>query len=86
LSERYFTPEDFDVLDVVVSLAKEKDVTPSQISLAWLFHKGVTAPIIGASKPEHVEEAVEAIKIRLGADEMKRLEARYKPHPVIGHE
>lgn len=86
LSERYFTREDFDVLDVVVSLAKEKDVTPSQISLAWLLHKGVTAPIIGASKPEHVEEAVKAIEVKLEVDEMKRLEAGYKPHPVIGHE
>ena len=86
LSERYFTQEDFDVLDVVASLAKEKDVTPSQISLAWLLHKGVTAPIIGASKPEHVEEAVKAIEIKLEADEMKRLEAGYKPHPIIGHE
>ena len=86
LSERYFTREDFDVLDVVVSLATEKGVTPSQISLAWLLQKGVTAPIIGASKPEHVEEAVKAIEIKLEADEMKRLEAGYKPHPVIGHE
>lgn len=86
LSERYFTREDFDVLDVVVSLAKEKGVTPSQIALAWLLHKGVTAPIIGASKPEHVEEAVKAIEIKLEPDEMKRLEACYKPHPVIGHE
>ena len=86
LSERYFTQEDFDVLDVVASLAKEKDVTPSQISLAWLLHKGVTAPIIGASKPEHVEEAVKAIEIKLEADEMKRLEAGYRPHPIIGHE
>lgn len=86
LSERYFTREDFDVLDVVVSLAKEKGVTPSQIALAWLLRKGVTAPIIGASKPEHVEEAVKAIEIKLEPDEMKRLEACYKPHPVIGHE
>jgi len=86
LSERYFTREDFDMLDVVVSLAKEKGVTPSQISLAWLLHKGVTAPIIGASKPQHVEEAVKAVEIKLEPDEMKRLEAGYKPHPVIGHE
>ena len=86
LSERYFTREDFDVLDVVASLAKEKEVTTSQISLAWLLHKGVTAPIIGASKPEHVEEAVQAVEIKLEPDEMKRLEAGYRPHPVIGHE
>jgi len=86
LSERYFTREDFEVLDAVASLAKEKGVKPSQISLAWLLHKGVTAPIIGATKTEHVEEAVQALEVKLEADEMKRLEAAYKPHPVIGHE
>ena len=86
LSERYFTREDFEVLDSVVSLAKEKAVKPSQISLAWLLRKGVTAPIIGATKAEHVEEAVKALEVKLDADEMKRLEAGYKPHPVIGHE
>jgi len=86
LSERYFTREDFDVVDRVVSLAKEKGVTPSQIALSWLLHKGVTAPIIGASKAEHVEEAVRAVDIKLETDEMKRLEEGYKPHPIIGHE
>jgi len=86
LSERYFTKEDFEVLDAVVSLAKEKSVTPAQISLAWLLHKGVTAPIIGATKAAHIEEAVNAAEVKLEADEMKRLEAGYKPHPVIGHE
>ena len=86
LSERYFTREDFEVLDAVVSLAKEKGVTPAQISLAWLLRKGVTAPIIGATKTKHVEEAVKALEVKLEPDEMARLEAGYKPHPVIGHE
>jgi aryl-alcohol dehydrogenase-like predicted oxidoreductase len=86
LSERYFTPEDFDVVDAVISLAKEKGVTPAQISLAWLLSKGVTAPIIGATKVEHVEEAAKAVEVKLGADDVNRLEAGYKPHPVIGHE
>jgi len=74
LSERYFKPEDFDVLDVVLELAKQKDATPAQISVAWLLHKGVTSPIIGATKVEHVEEAVGALDIRLEADDVKRLE------------
>ena len=86
LAERYFTTEDFEVLDAVISLAKEKSVTPAQISLAWLFRKGVAAPIIGATKAEHIEEAVKALDVKLDADDMKRLEAGYKPHPVIGHE
>ena len=86
LSERYFTQNDFEVLNAVVALAKEKSVTPAQISIAWLLRKGVTAPIIGATKAEHIEEAVKALEVKLEPDEMERLEAGYKPHPVIGHE
>jgi len=86
LSERFFKPEDFDVLEEVVRLAKEKDVTPSQIALAWLLHKGVVAPIVGATKVQHIEEAVEALKVHLEGDDIRRLEAPYKPHTVLGHE
>jgi aryl-alcohol dehydrogenase (NADP+) len=86
MADRYFKPEDFDVVENVVSIAKEKDVSPSQIALVWLLHKGVTAPIIGVTKVQHVEEAVQALEVKLDADDMKRLEAPYKPHPVIGHE
>jgi aryl-alcohol dehydrogenase-like predicted oxidoreductase len=86
LSERYFKPEDFDVLDVVLELAKQKSATPSQISLAWLLHKGVVSPIIGATKIEHVEEAVGALDVKLEADDIKRLEEDYRPHPIIGHQ
>ncbi len=86
LAERYFRPEDFDVVEAVVQVAKEKDVSPSQIALAWLLHKGVTAPIIGVTKIEHVEEAVEALEVQLGSEDIKRLEAPYRSHPVIGHD
>jgi aryl-alcohol dehydrogenase-like predicted oxidoreductase len=85
MAERYFKPEDFNVVETVVAVAKEKEVSPPQIALAWLLHKGVTAPIIGATKIEHVEEAVEALEVKLDSDDMKRLEAPYKPHPIIGH-
>lgn len=85
LAERFFKPEDFDVLDAVIAVAEEKDVKPAQIALAWLLHKGVVAPVLGATKIEHVEEAVEALSVRLGTDDMQRLEAPYKPHPVMGH-
>ena len=85
LKERYFLDEDYDVLDAVQTLAKAKGITPAQVSLAWLLKKGVTAPIIGATKIEHVEEAVGALDVKLDADEMKRLEERYTPHPVLGH-
>jgi aryl-alcohol dehydrogenase-like predicted oxidoreductase len=86
LSERYFKPEDFDVLDAVQELAKQKGVSPAQIALAWLLHRGVTAPIIGATKSEHVDDAISAIDIKLDEGEMARLEEKYVPHPILGHE
>ena len=86
LAERYFTSEDFDLLETVIALSKEKDVAPAQIAIAWLLHKGVTAPIIGATKVEHIEEAAGALEVKLGAEDMTRLEKGYKPHPVIGHQ
>lgn len=86
LSRRYFRPEDFDVLEAVEALAKEKDVKPSQISLAWLLHKGVTAPIIGATKVEHVEQAVESLSIKLDDDDVLRIESPYRPRQIEGHE
>jgi aryl-alcohol dehydrogenase (NADP+) len=86
LAGRYFRPEDFDVVEAVESLAMQKGVTPAQIALSWLLRKGVTSPIIGATKVEHIEEAVASIDVKLDAEEMKRLEAGYKPHPVIGHQ
>ena len=85
LAEGYFTPEDFDILEEVLVVAKEKGVTASQIALAWLLHKGVVAPIVGATKIEHVEQAVEALTVRLNSDDIRRLEAPYKPRPVTGH-
>ena len=86
LRERFFKPQDFDVLEAVEAVAKEKGVTPAQISLAWLFHKGITAPIVGPTKAENVEEAVAAIDIKLTTSDMERLEEKYTPHNVIGHE
>jgi aryl-alcohol dehydrogenase-like predicted oxidoreductase len=85
LVSRFFKPEDFDVVERAQEVAKEKGVTASQIALAWLLHKGVTAPIIGATRVEHVEDAVASTEIRLSQDEMKRLEEPYKLHPVLGH-
>jgi len=84
LPERYFRHEDFDVLDAVEELAKEKGISMAQIALAWLFHKGVTAPIIGPTKVEHIEEAVDALKVKLSSDDMERLESTYKPHIILG--
>lgn len=81
LGARYFKPEDFDVAATVEGMANEKGVKPAQIALAWLLHKpGITAPIIGVAKIEQLEEAVNALDVKLNAKEMERLEQCYKPH------
>jgi 1-deoxyxylulose-5-phosphate synthase len=85
LPQRYFKPEDFDVVERARELAKEKGVSISQVALAWLLQKGVTAPIIGATKVEHVEEAAASTELKLSDDDLRRLEEPYKLHPILGH-
>lgn len=84
-AKRFFHPEDFDILDVATEIAKEKGVKVPEVALAWLLHRGVTAPIIGATKIEHVEDAVRAVELKLTEDDMKRLEEKYKIHRILGH-
>jgi aryl-alcohol dehydrogenase (NADP+) len=82
----YYQEADFEIAGRAAELAERRGVSPAQIALAWLLHKpGVTSPIIGASKMQHLEEAVAAMEIRLSEEEMKFLEERYQPHPVLGH-
>jgi aryl-alcohol dehydrogenase (NADP+) len=82
----YFRDEDFTVADCVAEVAKEKGVTGSQLALAWILSKPhVTAPIIGATKMEHLDQAIAALDLKLSDEEIKRLEEPYKPHPVLGH-
>jgi aryl-alcohol dehydrogenase-like predicted oxidoreductase len=77
---------DFEVVDRVVEIATERGVAPAQVALAWLLHRsGVTAPIVGATKLQHLEDAVAAEQLELSAEEMKRVEEPYVPHPVLGH-
>jgi len=83
-AERFFRPEDFDVVERAEEIAKENGVPASQIALAWLLHKGVCAPIIGATKVEHLEDAVSSLEVKLSSGDMKRLEEPYKPHRIIG--
>jgi len=85
LTERFFRPEDFDVLENAVAIAEEKGVSVAQLAISWLLHKGVTAPIVGVTKLEHVQEAVDAVELKLSEDDMARLEEPYKPHKVLGH-
>ncbi|HUQ22985.1 MAG TPA: aldo/keto reductase [Gaiellaceae bacterium] len=82
-----YTPDvDFAVVDRVGDVAAARGVTSAQIALAWLLHKpGVTAPIMGATKLDHLEEALAAEQLSLSADEIGRLEEAYVPHAVSGH-
>jgi 1-deoxyxylulose-5-phosphate synthase len=82
----YDQPTDFDVVERVAELAAERGVPPAQVALAWLLHKpGVTAPIVGATRPGHLEDALAAEQLELSAEEISRLEEPYVPHPVLGH-
>jgi len=83
----YRQPEDHDVADRTAAVAERRGVKPAQIALAWLLHQpGVTAPIVGASKMEHLEDAVSALEVKLSEEERRELEEPYRPHPVLGHE
>jgi 1-deoxyxylulose-5-phosphate synthase len=81
----YYQESDYQVVDRVIDLAKKRGVSNAQIALAWMLHQpGITAPIIGATKPHHLEEAVKALDVRLSEDEIACLEEPYQPHPVLG--
>jgi aryl-alcohol dehydrogenase-like predicted oxidoreductase len=82
----YYRETDFDIVDRVLEIAAQRDVKPAQIALAWVMSKpGVSAPIIGASKLYQLEDALQAMTLRLTSDEIKRLEEQYEAHPVLGH-
>jgi aryl-alcohol dehydrogenase (NADP+) len=82
----YFRDEDFTVAECVAELAKERGASGSQVALAWVLSKPyVTSPIVGATRMEHLDQAIAALDIELSEDEINKLEADYKPHPVLGH-
>jgi aryl-alcohol dehydrogenase-like predicted oxidoreductase len=82
----YNQPTDFDVVERVAEVAAEREVPPAQVALAWLLKKkGVTAPIVGATKPGHLADALAAEELDLEDAEVERLEEPYVPHPVLGH-
>jgi len=86
-NQLYGRPEDFDVIDRVAQVAAQRHESPARIALAWLLHKpGVTAPIVGATKLEYLEDALAATGLALSPDEIARLEERYRPHPILGHD
>jgi aryl-alcohol dehydrogenase (NADP+) len=82
----YFRDEDFAVAECVAQVAKERGVSSPQIALAWILSKPyVASPIVGATKMDHLDQAIAALDIQLSGDEIKRLEEPYRPHPVLGH-
>jgi aryl-alcohol dehydrogenase (NADP+) len=82
----YFREEDFVVAEAAQEIGKSYNASGSQIALAWMLNKShISAPIIGASKMEHLDQAIAALEIKLSIDEIKRLELPYQPHPVLGH-
>jgi aryl-alcohol dehydrogenase (NADP+) len=82
----YFCDGDFVVAQRVQELAERRGLSGSQVALAWVLNKPfVTAPIIGATRIQHLDESIAALDIRLSADEVQQLEEPYQAHPVLGH-
>jgi aryl-alcohol dehydrogenase-like predicted oxidoreductase len=84
--EMYYGDDDFAVVDRVGEIAAQRGVANAQVALAWLLAQpAVTAPIIGASKITHLEDALAALELKLTPEELTALGEPYKPHPVLGH-
>lgn len=83
----YYADSDFEIVERVVEVAKARRVSAAQVALAWILRQpGVTAPIIGASKMQQLDEAIAALDIELDEAECKKMEEPYTPHPVRGHQ
>jgi 1-deoxyxylulose-5-phosphate synthase len=84
--ELYYADSDFTIAERVAALASARGVKPAQVALAWLLAQpGVTAPIVGASKLSHLDDALAALSLGLDDEERRGLEELYQPHPVLGH-
>ncbi|HEX2499383.1 MAG TPA: aldo/keto reductase [Actinomycetes bacterium] len=85
-ADEMYVESDFDVVDAVRTVAAERGLPMAQVALAWLLGRpGVAAPIVGATKLNHLEDAIAAVDVTLTEDEIRRLEEPYRPHPVLGH-
>ena len=84
--ELYYRAEDNAVIDRVTDVARKRGVPNARVALAWLLAQpGITAPIIGANKMSHLEDAAKALELKLDEDELEALAEPYRPHPVLGH-
>ncbi|MEU9385839.1 aldo/keto reductase [Streptomyces sp. NPDC048279] len=83
---RLYQEGDRAIVEAVTRIAGDRGVPRAQVALSWLLHQNpVTAPIIGASKPRHIEDAVAAVELALSDKELEELEQPYGPHPISGH-
>jgi aryl-alcohol dehydrogenase (NADP+) len=81
-----YRDEDAAIVDEVLAIASERGAAPAQVALAWMLNKPVvTAPIVGATKLEHLTDAIAALDLSLTDEEIARLEKPYRPHRVVGH-
>jgi len=81
----YNQASDWDVVEAVCEVAKQRDTAPARVALAWLLTRpGVTAPIVGATQLAHLEDAIASVELELSAEEIQALEAPYQSHPVKG--
>ena len=85
-NQLYFREEDFKVAEIANEVAEARGVTGSQVALSWMLNKPhIASPIIGATKMDHLDQAIAALDIKLSDEEIRRLEEPYKPHPILGH-
>jgi len=85
VKERYGQEDNWTTIQRVSDLAQKRGLPMAQLALAWMLSRpGITAPIIGATKPHHLEDAVAALSVQLTPEELQYLEEPYRPHPVIG--
>ena len=84
--DMYYSEDDFVVAETVAQVAEKRGVSAAQVACAWVLQApGVTSPIIGATKAEQLKDLLGAIDLKLSAEEVKALEAPYRPHRVLGH-
>jgi 1-deoxyxylulose-5-phosphate synthase len=82
----FYTSQDFDIVDRITEVARERGVTNAQVAMSWVLGKpGITSPILGANKTKYIDEAISALGTQLSADEIRRLEEPYHPRKVLGH-
>jgi 1-deoxyxylulose-5-phosphate synthase len=85
-ADELYVDSDFEVIDAVRAVATARGLPMAQVALAWLLGRpGVVAPIVGATKLDHLQDAIAAVDVTLTEDEIRRLEQPYQPHPVLGH-